>query len=210
MPPAYDGRVPSPDDMAYVIARTRTLLLDFDGPVCALYPDRPATEVAAELRDTLAENADALRDAEVEASQTATATAGVDDLIAAVESTGRQLVVVSNTSVEAITAYLRRVGLFDAVRLVVGRYDTMAPDRLLPDNHLIRLALIGTDALPGLSTYVGGSLDGIEAARSAYVASIGYADQAVATDSLIEAGVDAVTSSIAELADTVASVPLRG
>jgi beta-phosphoglucomutase-like phosphatase (HAD superfamily) len=37
-----------------IIARTRHLLLDFDGPVCAVFAGTPAPQVAKQLRDSLA------------------------------------------------------------------------------------------------------------------------------------------------------------
>ena len=39
-----------PGDLGAIVARTRYLLLDFDGPVCSIFAGLPAPEVADELR----------------------------------------------------------------------------------------------------------------------------------------------------------------
>jgi beta-phosphoglucomutase-like phosphatase (HAD superfamily) len=41
------------DKLTQIIAATRHLLLDFDGPVCSVFAGTPAPQVAKQLRDTL-------------------------------------------------------------------------------------------------------------------------------------------------------------
>ncbi|WP_432982654.1 hypothetical protein [Dactylosporangium sp. CA-233914] len=67
----------------------------------------------------------AVREAEVSAAETAGATPGLDDVLAAVRASGRRGGIVSNNAVEAVEVYRRRRGLFDHVDLVVGRCDGM-------------------------------------------------------------------------------------
>lgn len=47
----------SPKDLATVIDRARVVLLDFDGPVCRIFAQRPASAVAHELRRLLVDQA---------------------------------------------------------------------------------------------------------------------------------------------------------
>src|SRR4051812_1733575 len=135
--------------------------------------------VAGDLGDdTLTRTiADALRDAEVKAAQTAEPTPHVDDVIRAALDTGRRLAVVSNNSTEAVTAYLRRMGLLTSFGRVVARYDGMAPSFMKPSNHLIGLALFSTDAPPWSTTLVGDTVPDITASRSIQIATIGYANK---------------------------------
>ena len=37
-------------DLGAILARTRYLLIDFDGPICSIYAGLPAPRVAAQLR----------------------------------------------------------------------------------------------------------------------------------------------------------------
>jgi phosphoglycolate phosphatase-like HAD superfamily hydrolase len=223
-----------------VIARTRTLFLDFDGPICGIFAGYPAPTVAAELRHLLHRNnitisadmqatddpievlklaaklddpavarlvADALRDAEVTAAETAEATPHADDVIHAALDTGRRLAVVSNNSTEAVTAYLKRQGLDTSFARIIGRYDGMSVDFLKPSNHLLALALIGSDAPPWSTTLVGDSTTDITAARSVPISAIGYANKPDKTHALNTAGADAVIASMAELADAMHATP---
>jgi hypothetical protein len=45
---------PEPSSLDQIVRQTRHLLLDFDGPVCTLYPDRSAAMVARRLLTTIA------------------------------------------------------------------------------------------------------------------------------------------------------------
>lgn len=227
--------------LADVIARTRTLFLDFDGPVCSIFAGYPAPTVAGKLRDLLHHHdhdvtdamrattdpievlrlaadqgddavtrlvADALRDAEVIAAETAEPTPHVDDVITAALASGRRLAVVSNNSGEAVTAYLRRHGLDTSFVRVIGRYDGMKVDLLKPRSHLVGLALIGTDAAPWSTTLVGDSTTDIDAARAVPIAAIGYANKPGKHTALAEAGADATITTMAELADALTTTPV--
>ena len=52
-----------------LLERTRVLLLDFDGPICAVFADLPAAEVADQLREALTNHGHAERPPEIEASK---------------------------------------------------------------------------------------------------------------------------------------------
>lgn len=152
--------------------------------------------------------ADALRDAEVTAAGNAQPTPQADDVIAAALETGRRLAVISNNSVEAVTTYLREHGLLSSFIRVVGRYDGMPVELLKPSNHLLGLALIGTDSAPWSTTLVGDSTTDIEAARSVPMASIGYANKPGKATALAEAGADTVITTMAELAQVLTTTPV--
>ena len=224
-----------------VVARTRNLFLEFDGPICSVFAGYPAPKIADELRRVVVEDghelttemrettdpvqvlrlagdlddllahrvADALRNAELVAATSAEPTPGVDDVIEAALDGGRRLAVVSNNSGEAVPAYLRRVGLLQHFVGVVGRYDGMPPARMKPNNHLIGLCLMGTGSAIELTALVGDTVPDIKAARSLFMASIGYANEPGKSESLADAGADAVITEMVVLADAVASTPLR-
>jgi phosphoglycolate phosphatase len=227
-----------------IAARTRTLLLDFDGPICSVFAGYPAPLVAAELRDLLTAHrggvaallaelddaddpmrvlrvagdlgdekltrtiADALRDAEVKASQSAEPTPGIDRVIEAARATGRRLGVVSNNSWEAVTTYCERVGLFPHLDAAIGRYDGMAPALMKPDGHLVQLALTGLDANPALTTLVGDMVSDVEAAHSLGLVCVGYANKPGKTERLGAAGADAIVTTMDQVADALLATPI--
>ena len=187
-----------------VIARTRYLLLDFDGPICSIYAGLPAPAVAEKLRkllagplpdkvantpdpievfcysatvsDEMAARVEAeMADLEVAAVPTAEPTPYVHEVIASARESGRIIGVVSNNSPRAVNAYLERHGLSDGIRLVVAR-TSHDPALLKPSPHLINDAVRGLNGIHSASTLVGDSFTDIEAAQRAGVASIGYAN----------------------------------
>jgi len=210
-----------------IIARTRYLLLDFDGPICSIYAGFPAPTVAAQLRklfpgelpDVIANTPDPIEvfsysatigdglaarieaemtDLEVAAVTTAEPTPYVHEVIASALESGRTIGVVSNNSPRAVNAYLERHGLSDSIRLVVAR-TSHDPALLKPSPHLINEAIRGLDADPVSSTLVGDSFTDIEAAHRAGVASIGYANQLGKQKRMTELRAGAVIASMADL-----------
>jgi phosphoglycolate phosphatase-like HAD superfamily hydrolase len=216
-----------------VLAGTRNLLLDFDGPVCSIFSGYPAPNIATELRNLITAEgielpaavhdqddplevlritadldgesltrrvADALRDAEVTAADSAEPTSHIEDVLVAAGNTGRRVAIVSNNSKAAVEAYLSRHGLLSMFARIVARYDGMDPHYLKPNRHLVMLALIGMDAAPWSTTLVGDSVTDIKAARSAGIRSIGYANKPGKRAALADAGADAVIGSMSDLA----------
>ncbi|GGM51023.1 HAD family hydrolase [Dactylosporangium sucinum] len=214
-----------------LVAAARVLMLDFDGPVCALFAGYPAPVMAEELCALAADRgatvtsdsplqvlrevaaldnpaltqavADAAGDAEVIAAATARPTAGVDAVLRAARGTGRRVAIVSNNAAEAVHAYLNRHALDEHVDLVVGRYDGMDPRQLKPDDHLVRLALRSLAVAPEAALFVGDSTTDIEAGHAAAVPTIGYANKPGKRERLSAAGADAVIDSMAELVDAM-------
>ena len=214
--------------LSAIIARTRYLLLDFDGPICSIYSGLPAPKVAdqlktlfpGELPDEIASTPDPIEvfcysatisdemaarveaemaDLEVAAVAIAEPTPYVHEVVASARESGRVIAVVSNNSSRAVNAYLDRHGLSDGIRLVVGR-TSHDPALLKPNPHLIGEAVRGLDASPAASTLVGDSLTDIEAAHRAAVASIGYANEPGKRDRMTQLQAGAVITSMADLA----------
>jgi phosphoglycolate phosphatase len=211
-----------------IIARTRYLLLDFDGPICSIFGGLPAPTVAEKLRklftgelpdevantpdpievfyysatvsDEMAARVEAeMAELEVAAVPTAEPTPYVHEVIASARESGRIIGVVSNNGPRAVNAYLDRHGLSDGIRLVVAR-TSHDPALLKPSPHLIDEAVRGLDADPGATTLVGDSFTDIEAAHSAKVASIGYANKPGKRERMIELKAGVVIAGMADLA----------
>ena len=193
-------------DLGAIIARTRYLLIDFDGPICSIYAGLPAPTVAEQLRklftgelpEDISETADPIEvfaysatvspdlaarveaemaDLEVAAVPTAKPTPYIHEVIASSRESGRIVGVVSNNSPRAVTTYLDRHSLSDGIRLVVAR-TSHDPALLKPSPHLIDEAVRGLEADPAATALVGDSFTDIEAAHLAGMASIGYANKA--------------------------------
>jgi phosphoglycolate phosphatase len=211
-----------------IIARTRYLLLDFDGPICSIYAGLPAPTVAEKLRqlfpsdlpDDIANTPDPIEvftysatvsdemaarveaemaDLELAAVPTAEPTPYVHEVIASARESGRIVGVVSNNSPRAVNAYLDRHSLSGGIRLVVAR-TSHDPALLKPSPHLIDEAVRGLDADPAVTALVGDSFTDIEAAHLAGVASIGYANKPGKRERMTQLRAGAVISSMADLA----------
>lgn len=220
-----------------IIARTRYLLLDFDGPICSIYAGLPAPTVAEKLRqlfpdelpDNIANTTDPIEvftysatisdemaarveaemaDLEVAAVPTAEPTPYVHEVIASASESGRTIGVVSNNSLRAVKAYMDRHGLSDGIALVVAR-TSHDPALLKPSPHLINEAARGLNADPAETALVGDSFTDIEAAHDANVASIGYANRPGKRDRMAKLQAGAVIGSMADLALSLRAHELR-
>jgi HAD superfamily hydrolase (TIGR01549 family) len=218
-----------------IIARTRFLLLDFDGPICSIFGGLPAPTVAAQLRkllngplpeeiantpdpievfyysatvsDEMAARVEAeMADLEVAAVPTAEPTPYVHEVIASARESGRIIGVVSNNSPRAVNAYLDRHDLSDGIRLVTAR-TSHDPALLKPSPHLINEAVRGLGADTADTALAGDSFTDIEAAHSAGVASVGYANKPGKRERMTELRAGAVISSMADLALSLRAHP---
>lgn len=219
-----------------IIARTRYLLLDFDGPICSIYAGLPAPTVAAKLRkllprelpqeiadtddpieifcysanvsDELAVRVEAeMADFEVAAVSTAEPTPYVHEVLASARESGRIVGVVSNNSARAVNAHLDHHGLSDGISLIVAR-TSHNPELLKPSPHLIKQAVRGLGAHAAATTLVGDSFTDIEAAHSAGVASIGYANKPGKRERMARLQAGTVIASMAELALSLRAHPI--
>jgi phosphoglycolate phosphatase len=221
---------PPGSDLDTIIARTRHLLLDFDGPICSIYAGLPAGTVAdrlrklfgdhAQLPDEIAGTADPLEVFAYAASVS-------EDLAARVETemTNQELTAVATAAPtpyvhEVVTACQssdRSVAVVSnnsaaAVHSFLARHGL--DDRislvvartnhdhalLKPSPHLITQAVHALDAEPRVCTLVGDSVTDVQAARLASVQSIGYANQPGKGERLTAAGAGAIINSLADLA----------
>ena len=210
-----------------IIARTRWLLLDFDGPICSIYAGLPAPTVADRLRklftdplpDEIANTPDPIEvfcysatvsdemaarieaemaDLEVAAVATAEPTPYVHEVIGSAHQSGRTVGVVSNNSLRAVNSYLERRGLIEGVELVAARI-SRDPALLKPNPHLINEALRGLHADTAATVLVGDSFTDIEASHHAAVESIGYANKPGKRDRMAQLNAGAIISSMADL-----------
>ena len=142
----------------------------------------------------------------VAAVPTADPTPYVHQVIASARESGRIIGVVSNNGPRAVNAYLDRHGLTDGIRLVVAR-TSHDPALLKPSPYLINEAVCGLDAAPAVTSLVGDSFTDIEAAHSADVASIGYANKPGKREHMAELRAGAVIASMADLALSLRAHP---
>jgi phosphoglycolate phosphatase len=225
-------------DLGAILARTRYLLIDFDGPICSIYAGLPAPQVAAQLRklftghqlpndiqqtgdpievfayagtvspDLAARVEAEMTDLEVEATASAKPTPYIHEVLAASRGSGRTVGVVSNNGARAVNTYLERNGLSDSIRLVVAR-TSHDPALLKPSPYLIEKALRGLDdADPAATTLVGDSITDIEGAHRAGIGSIGYVNKPGKYERMTQAGAGAVITSMADLALWLRARPL--
>lgn len=216
-------------DLAALLRPTTRVLFDFDGPVCAVFAEVGDKPVAAHLRAALnaagypIEGADGLGPhgvlayaatldqaaanlveaelsaAELGAVKTATPTPGTSDFLAACTETRRPVVIVSNTNAEAIAAYLGWHGLRQYVAHIEGRDGDAR--RMKPGPWVIRRALKHTGVGPSEAVLIGDSATDIEAAHTAEVRVVGYADKLGKAARLRVA--DAVVSDMHRLAHAI-------
>lgn len=154
--------------LAEVMAPVRHVLLDFDGPVCSVFGELPAAEVARRLAESIDADLPAedvgtdplallsviaerdrslmtaaevrLRELEVEAVLTAPITPGVVEALQAFRDTGRTVTIVSNNSAAAVRRFLDDHHLDHLVAAVSSR-ESPDPKLLKPNPYLLANAL---------------------------------------------------------------------
>lgn len=213
--------------VAEIVAAHPHVLLDFDGPVCAVFGITSAATVADHLRnllggdvpgvagtsndpfdvliyaatrgpDVLAEVEDEFRRHEVSAVASAPMTRGIRDALSHLTTAGHTITIVSNNSSDAVTAYLSAQYLAAYVDGVSARTEPN-PALLKPNSHLLDQAVRRLDTLPEHCVLVGDSIADIEAARAAGAAVIAYANKPGKRDRFASYAPDAVIERLAEL-----------
>lgn len=217
-----------PDDLALVLRRTRFLLLDFDGPICAIFAGRPAPLIARRLADDLASRCatlpasvrritdpfDVLRlAATLGANAMGHAEARLREEEIAAVATARATPH-AEALIETWTAGGRRVAAVSnnsqaAVANYLARHDLHLdlivgrtnpdPALLKPSPHLILRALEGLDADPDEALLVGDSPSDVAAGASAGLRTIGFANKPGKAEKLSAAGAFKVVRSLADL-----------
>lgn len=211
---------------AQLIAESKGLLLDFDGPVCDVYagsdPARIAQEVAAvfdldiETDDPLdlikyAVKADGpvdqihrkLAETEIEAVATATETPGIRNLVRDYQG---PVAIVSNNAGEAIETWLVASGLHDHVEAVIGR----DPRHMKPDPRTLRLSAKAINRQLGQCAFIGDSLTDAQAAHESGVPIIALANRPRKRQLFADAGCTLIVDSVHELTPSEPVIPRTG
>lgn len=212
-----------------LLLRARCLLLDFDGPICAIFAGSPAPDVARWLVDglradgdfvpshieALTDPFDVLRFADTIGEAAGTRT---DARLRAAELKAVQTATPTRHATDLIRRW-RDSGRAVAVvsnnseaavtaylanrgidaDVIVGRTSPRA-SLLKPDPHLVMRAVERLHTLPIESVLVGDSPSDIVAGRRAGVATIGYANKPGKRERLTSAGADHVVDDLQALA----------
>ncbi|MEU4364368.1 HAD hydrolase-like protein [Promicromonospora sp. NPDC023987] len=136
--------------------------------------------------------------AEIDSARACIPTSGAHALLAALDTAGTPVVIVSNNAEEPIRVYLERHGLTAYVRDVVGR-PHLRPDLMKPHPYTVERALEVAGSIRGTAVLIGDSVSDIEVAKATGVRSIGYAKTRQRGVELREAGADAVVDRMASL-----------
>lgn len=192
-----DGGAPAED--------YRHVFLDFDGPVCKIFGELSATDVAQQLwrrldatgdvpavaqsdpvallrvaaeddRIDLAESEQHLCDLETVAAATAPITAGVGDALDAFARHGQTVTIVSNNSSQAVRAFLTTHALDKYVTAVCSR-EQPDPNLLKPSPFLLQLAMDKLNATSEECVMIGDSTTDLQAAQAAGIDAIAYANK---------------------------------
>lgn len=220
--------------LAQLLADRRHVLLDFDGPVCAVFGKvsarDTATRLAADLRahsvqlpaaiddtsnpfDVLyaAARSDAaqlaepmLRALELAAVRVAPLTPGVRDALASLTRSGHTITIVSNNSTAAVRAFLTAHRLTDQLRGVVARTEP-DPALLKPNPHLLLLAIGQLRTEPSDCVLIGDSTTDITAAHAAGTAVIAYGNKSHKRAAFAPHGPDAIIDDMREIAQLTAT-----
>jgi phosphoglycolate phosphatase len=221
------------DELAELLAGTRCLLLDFDGPICAIFAGRPAQTVVLDLVETLAVSGASVPDAVTGArdpfdvlryagSVSDQLAERVEARLRASEIEAARTARPTQHAAEVIAAWRRERRPVAIVSnnstVAVERYlrehgitvDHVAgrtssdPARLKPNPHLITQAIRALDSDAAACALVGDSRTDITAAQLAGVSAIGYANKPGKHTTLTEVGADLVIDEMQALVAAVA------
>ena len=210
--------------IAKLLAERDHILLDVDGPLCAVFDgDITAADMTDRLRSLLGSPLpadieattnpyDILRYAasygpatahtiekqlyrfEMQALMSAPATPDADAVIHALYQAGNTVTIVSDLSADAIRSFLILHDLGSSVRRISAR--THPETALKPNPFLIEQAITAMGTSPRYCVLIGSSVADVEAAKAAGTAVIAYTDQLT---EFLALGVDAVIEDMAEL-----------
>lgn len=215
---------------AELILERDYILLDFDGPVCAVFgklskrtvADRLKPLLGSELSDDVADTDDPfavlryagmvgpttaaaverqLRRLEAEAVTTAPPTPGAAGAIRGLAASGCKIAIVSNNSTSAVRTYLTMHDLVGAVRSISAR-DHADPSLLKPSPYLLREAIEALGTTPEHCVMVGDSIGDIEAAHAVPLPVIAYANKPGKRDRFAPYRPDAIIEYMTQLCPT--------
>ncbi len=192
-------------EAAEILRKCPHVLLDFDGPMCAVFGHLSNHTVADKLRALLpgaiptsitatndpfevlryatTRSADIqeqveseLRRLEVAAVVDAPDTPGASETLHTFAKTGHTVSIVSNNSTSAVTTYLQAQELTECVDTISAR-EPARPLLLKPHPHLLQAAMTTLDTPPTSCVMVGDSVSDIQAAYRAGTAVIALANK---------------------------------
>ena len=190
----------SVDMVRSILRSAKSVLFDFDGPLCHVFAGLPAPTIANDLARIIGREVDtndplevltlatgfgaatakrvedALIVAEVAAVESSIATPGGIESIRACLAAGLPAGIVSNNSAPAIEVFLARWDLLEQVKPVVGR-TYLHPEWMKPNVRPLSQALGELQCLPGDTVFVGDSDTDIEVARTVGVPCVAYANK---------------------------------
>lgn len=203
--------------LQWILDNCRTILFDFDGPLCDVFAGRPARQIARELerlvdypvdtndplevlRAVYAADStlghvveDALIRAEVEAVKVSRPEmAGVQALRSFADD-GRGVGIVSNNCLPAIEAFVDNLGLRGTVSVIVGRA-YRRPDLMKPHPWALTQAVERLSDDLAVSVLIGDSMTDIEAACRAGAQCVAFANKPSKIDEFRATGVATITS----------------
>jgi HAD superfamily hydrolase (TIGR01509 family) len=212
-----------------IASSTRHLLLDFDGPICAVFAGVPSSTIAGQLRDSLhaagipvpAEvggEPDPLEVFQAVATVSPDAAATAQQLLAAFETRAIASAKPTPGSVDLIvTAYRtgRTVTIISnnseaAIQAYLEDHRLSDyiravlgrdhdPGKMKPSPYRVRVAVMSLNADPRECMFVGDSPTDVIAGKLAGVPVIGYANKPGKIDVLTRAQADTVTTDLAEI-----------
>jgi HAD superfamily hydrolase (TIGR01509 family) len=218
----------SPEAAADLVARAQLVLLDFDGPICAVFAGYRAHEVAAQIMKHAANAGIVLRPADpddpisvfkatagmspeaiaavqdalvAEESRALSRTAphpGIPELIGQLRERGHRLVVVTNNGADPVSEFIEHHDLAHDLDAVIGR-DPHHPELLKPAPESITRALVLLDVPAEATVFVGDSITDVLAGQAAGVPVIGYANKPGKDQRLRDAGADAIITAMGDL-----------
>lgn len=218
----------SPETAADLIARARVVLLDFDGPICAVFAGYRAHEVAAQIMkhaanagivlrpadpddpisvfkattgmdpDAIAAVQDALVAEESKALSRTAPHPGIPELVHQLRAAGHRLVVVTNNGADPVSEFIEHHDLAHDLDAVVGR-DPHRPELLKPAPESITRALVLLGVPAEAAVFVGDSITDVLAGHAAGVPVIGYANKPGKDQRLRDAGADAIITAMGDL-----------
>lgn len=222
-----------PGSLTVLTEPVKTVLLDCDGPICNIFGARTAAVAAdlremlarhgvdlpedvrqeeplgvlrasVGLAPHLAGSVEAaLRVEEIGAAAGAETTLGAFDVVRACMNTGAPAAIVSDTSTDAIGAYLLRRDRARYFAAVVGR-DSADPALLAPRPLRITRAVKALGVDPAECLFATAAVTGVEAARQAGITCVGYAGRAGMAERLAGAGAHVVIDAMHQLAHAIA------
>ncbi|MEU8938860.1 HAD hydrolase-like protein [Streptomyces goshikiensis] len=131
-------------------------------------------------------------------------TPGAMEALQAARSSGRAVVVVSNNSADCVQWFMELHGLGKYVARTIGR-PSGEPPLMKPNPYPLISAAEQVHVDITLSTLIGDSLTDIQAAHAAGATVIGYANKPHKAALFAEAGADAITDAIQDIADVLAA-----